>query len=101
MSASRSPRPPQVQTTSLPQQFIVQGPLGVGTQPAHVFAGQNVVMAAPNYNFSRISPSNQGLLSPKTLQNKLRVIERIQENPYEEDDSDYIEPKQKVSVQRP
>ena len=34
----------------------------------------NIAVPTPNYIYSRIGPNNQGLLSPTTLQNKLRVI---------------------------
>eukprot|EP00919_Chromeraceae_sp_WS-2016_P054203 GHVR01128701.1.p1 GENE.GHVR01128701.1~~GHVR01128701.1.p1 ORF type:complete len:105 (-),score=24.14 GHVR01128701.1:1214-1528(-) len=34
----------------------------------------NITVPVPNYLYSRIGPNNQGLLSPTTLQNKLRVI---------------------------
>ena len=37
----------------------------------------NIALPTPNYNYSRIGPNNQGLLSPTTLQNKLKVIELI------------------------
>jgi hypothetical protein len=34
----------------------------------------NVVVPVPNYAYSHIGPNNQSLLSPSSLQNKLRVI---------------------------
>lgn len=34
----------------------------------------NIVVPVPNYAYSHIGPNNQSLLSPSSLQNKLRVI---------------------------
>ncbi len=40
--------------------------------------GQNAIaLPTPNYAYTRIGPNNQGLLSPTTLTNKLKVIELI------------------------
>jgi hypothetical protein len=41
----------------------------------------SIVVPLPNEMYSRIGPNNQGFLSASTLQNKLRVIELIHENP--------------------
>jgi hypothetical protein len=51
--------------------------------------GQNSIgIPTPNYAYTRIGPNNQGLLSPTTLSNKLKVIELIHEKPIEEEESD-------------
>ena len=52
--------------------------------------GNNIAVPAPNYQYSRIGPENQSLLSAGTLHNKLRVIEKINENPQEEEESEGI-----------
>jgi hypothetical protein len=72
------PNPPYVQ-----QQFLILPP---GAQPAAgqqmLPLGQNSIgIPTPNYAYTRIGPNNQGLLSPTTLTNKLKVIELIHEKP--------------------
>lgn len=52
--------------------------------------GNNIALPTPNYQYSRIGPQNQSLLSAGTLHNKLRVIEKINETPQEEEESDGI-----------
>jgi hypothetical protein len=37
-------------------------------------SSNNIVVPVPNYAYSHIGPNNQSLLSPSSLQNKLRVI---------------------------
>lgn len=77
------PLPPQQYQTNpqhVQQQFIVMP--GQPSQAQLTFPpGQglpinpnNIALPTPNYAYSRIGPNNQGLLSPTTLQNKLRVI---------------------------
>lgn len=70
--------PPHVQ-----QQFLVLAP---GHLPPHQKSNlptaqqilplndHNIALPTPNYEYSRIGPNNQGLLSPTTLQNKLKII---------------------------
>ena len=65
------PNPPYVQ-----QQFLILPP---GAQPPPgqqiLPLGQNSIgLPTPNYAYTRIGPNNQGLLSPTTLTNKLKVI---------------------------
>ena len=48
----------------------------------------SIALPTPNYAYTRIGPNNQGLLSPTTLQNKLKVIELIHEKPQEEEESE-------------
>jgi hypothetical protein len=72
------PNPPHVQ-----QQFLVLPP---GHMPPNQIANlptvqqilplndNNIALPTPNYAYSRIGPNNQCLLSPTTLQNKLKVI---------------------------
>ena len=43
-----------------------------------VLNSNNIGVPTPNYQYSRIGPNNQTLLSSGTLNNKLRVIEKIQ-----------------------
>lgn len=38
----------------------------------------SVAIPEPNYVYSKIGPNNQSLLSNSTLQNKLKLIEKIQ-----------------------
>jgi len=75
------PNPPHVQ-----QQFLVLPPghmpppqmVNVPTvQQILPLNDHNIALPTPNYAYSRIGPNNQGLLSPTTLQNKLKVIELI------------------------
>lgn len=70
--------PPHVQ-----QQFLILPPGQIPSQlPVQVPSNQqvlslnpnNIAIPTPNYNYSRIGPNNQGLLSPTTLTNKLKVI---------------------------
>lgn len=56
-----------------------------GFVPDQQVAPENsVALPAPNYVYSHIGPNNQSLLSGSALQNKLRIIEKIQEKPQEE-----------------
>jgi hypothetical protein len=75
------PNPPHVQ-----QQFLIlppgqAPPQGMMHLPPHqqmMPLNQNsIALPTPNYAYTRIGPNNQGLLSPTTLQNKLKVIELI------------------------
>jgi len=50
----------------------------------------NIALPTPNYQYSRIGPENQSLLSAGTLHNKLRVIEKINENPQEDEESEGV-----------
>ncbi len=77
------PNPPHVQ-----QQYIVLPPGQTLPPQAHVTANKQVplnpntiAIPTPNYAYTHIGPNNQGLLSPTTLQNKLKVIELIHEKP--------------------
>ena len=66
--------PPYVQ-----QQFLILPP-GAPPPPGQqtLPVGQNAIaLPTPNYAYTRIGPNNQGLLSPTTLTNKLKVIELI------------------------
>jgi len=60
-------RPPPINTNNLPPYYVMapgQGPMNPN----------NIVVPVPNYAYSHIGPNNQSLLSPSSLQNKLRVI---------------------------
>jgi hypothetical protein len=52
--------------------ILPQGQVPPGQMP--VLGPNNVAVPTPNYLYSHIGPNNQGLLSPSTLHNKLRVI---------------------------
>jgi hypothetical protein len=78
------PNPPYVQ-----QQFLILPPGAPPPPPGQLPLGQNsIAIPTPNYAYTRIGPNNQGLLSPTTLQNKLKVIELIHEKPQEEEESE-------------
>ena len=81
--------PPHVQ----PQYMVLAGQMPPGMPQLPPGQGvplspNNIGLPTPNYAYSHIGPNNQGLLSPTTLQNKLRVIELIHEQPQEEEESD-------------
>ncbi len=70
--------PPHVQ----PQYMVLAGQMPPGMPQLPPGQGvplspNNIGLPVPNYAYSHIGPNNQGLLSPTTLQNKLRVIEKI------------------------
>lgn len=74
------PNPPHVQ-----QQFLVLPPgqapppgmhLPTNHQPL-ALNPNSIAIPTPNYAYTRIGPNNQGLLSPTSLHNKLKVIELI------------------------
>lgn len=76
--------PPHVQ-----QQYLILPP----GQPQPInqplpLPQNSIALPTPNYAYTRIGPNNQGLLSPTTLQNKLKVIELIHEKPQEEEESE-------------
>jgi hypothetical protein len=75
------PNPPHVQQQYLilppgqaPPQNLMQLPLNQQMLPLNQ---NSIALPTPNYAYTRIGPNNQGLLSPTTLQNKLKVIELI------------------------
>lgn len=65
------PNPPYVQ-----QQYLILPPGAPPPPPQQPLSlGQNTIaLPTPNYAYTRIGPNNQGLLSPTTLTNKLKVI---------------------------
>lgn len=66
--------PQQNQPQHPPQHVLLQGQPKPSGTPINQ---NNVVVPTPNYTYSHIGPNNQSLLSPSSLQNKLRVIEQI------------------------
>ena len=78
-----SPRPQYLQNPPHVQQQYLVLPPGQAPPPGmHLPTNQqpltlnpnSIALPTPNYAYTRIGPNNQGLLSPTSLQNKLKVI---------------------------
>ena len=62
--------PPRQNPPHLQPNYIILPP---GQQPPNL-GPNNLMLPTPNHSYSRIGPNNQGLLSPTTLHNKLKII---------------------------